>query len=450
MKKWLFLTAAVAANSLAWAAGGMKIEVQIQGGQDRMAYLGYYYGDKQFLQDSLVLYSRGKGTFAAPEPLPAGIYFLALKNKGYFDLLLSDDQAFALSADTADWAGSLKAARSRQNELFFDFQAFTRSNQPRQSELMAELETAQDAQEQARLRAELDQVNARLEAEWRRVVAENPGTFFAVLLEAMNGYTEEDRFFAHMDFGHPGLLRTPLIHKACQMVLARNLNNYRPNELLIAELDSLIAKARPNPEAYQFVTTHFLNFFNTFQRLGMNEVFVHLADNYFLGGKADWFTPEATEQLAARTQELRASMVGQVAKPFEMERTTGEFVALDELPHHYVLLFFWKTGCGHCETASELLSEFYQEARAADADLELVAIYTYQNRDDWNKAIQEYGDPDWINVWDPEDKNNYHLNYYIVSTPIVYLLDQDRKIVAKRAGEDAIKALLDDLRAWMR
>ncbi len=52
---------------------------------------------------------------------------------------------------------------------------------------------------------------------------------------------------------------------------------------------------------------------------------------------------------------------------------------------------------------------------------------------------------EWLNVWDPYNTSNFRNNYDIYSTPVIYLLNKDRKIVAKRIGVDQIVQMMDNL-----
>ena len=51
----------------------------------------------------------------------------------------------------------------------------------------------------------------------------------------------------------------------------------------------------------------------------------------------------------------------------------------------------------------------------------------------------------WINVWDPERKSNFPVTYDIYSTPVVYVLDREHKIMIKRIGWETLPQVLDEL-----
>ena len=61
----------------------------------------------------------------------------------------------------------------------------------------------------------------------------------------------------------------------------------------------------------------------------------------------------------------------------------------------------------------------------------------------WLEYVQEHKLSQWTHVWDPYRKSNFSDNYDIYSTPVIYILDQTHKIVAKRIGVENVQPLLD-------
>jgi hypothetical protein len=61
--------------------------------------------------------------------------------------------------------------------------------------------------------------------------------------------------------------------------------------------------------------------------------------------------------------------------------------------------------------------------------------------DEWKKFIDEHHF-DWINVWDKYNFTNFRNLYDIYSTPTIYILDKNKKIIAKRIGVDQIEKFI--------
>jgi hypothetical protein len=72
--------------------------------------------------------------------------------------------------------------------------------------------------------------------------------------------------------------------------------------------------------------------------------------------------------------------------------------------------------------------------------------YTQYDKEEWkvfldDKDLHEDG---WMNIWDgPYPHSNYRDFYDIYSTPVVYVLDKNKKIIGKRINVENIKDLIE-------
>ena len=74
-------------------------------------------------------------------------------------------------------------------------------------------------------------------------------------------------------------------------------------------------------------------------------------------------------------------------------------------------------------------------------------------REEWKKFINEQGTGDWINVADinhdsegnPVASSDWRDKYDIYSTPVVYLLDKEKSILAKRINHTQIAEIINRL-----
>jgi hypothetical protein len=51
---------------------------------------------------------------------------------------------------------------------------------------------------------------------------------------------------------------------------------------------------------------------------------------------------------------------------------------------------------------------------------------------------------DWINVWDPERESWFWDSYDTSATPALYLLDKNRKIIAKKIDMETLDMILEE------
>jgi len=431
-------------------AQGYKIKVKVADLPTQEHLIGYYFADNQFVLDTVFSDEKGLAIFEGEEKLDGGMYFWVLPNKMHIDLIISDDQEFSVELDTTELYKNIKITGSTENTLFYNYQNFLQQQNEKYAILAQQKEAVGDNSDSAVIiQTEIENIQKIAENYWQKLATENKGTFFATMLTAMNGDVDKHfnfgYFFNYIDFSDARLLRSPVIHKAVRIVLARNLNQEKDANFIMTELDSLFARAKANKEVYQYVVGYTLSFFNSFQRLGMNYVFAHIADNYILNGNSDWFDEATLASISERNEIMKASFVGQKAHDLQMENVEGEVKTLYDIETDYTLLFFWSTGCGHCEAATEHITKFMKESNYA-SKFSVYAVYAKDDKKDWEEFIKKYETQSWTNVWDLEDKNMYHAYYYIVSTPILFLLNKNKEIMTIRAGDQPIELLMNEIR----
>jgi len=82
-------------------------------------------------------------------------------------------------------------------------------------------------------------------------------------------------------------------------------------------------------------------------------------------------------------------------------------------------------------------------------DFKVYAVQTKEELfNDWKKFIVENKLNDFVNVFDPIHLNNLKERFDIYSTPVIYILDRDKKIKAKRLSADQVVDLLKNFDAF--
>jgi thiol-disulfide isomerase/thioredoxin len=103
----------------------------------------------------------------------------------------------------------------------------------------------------------------------------------------------------------------------------------------------------------------------------------------------------------------------------------------------YLVLVFWAADCGHCQTEIPKLHESLKELKGIDHK-----VFAVQTKDElydtWRKFLIDKKLNDFIHVYDPVHINNLKERFDIYSTPVIYILDKEKKIKAKRLGADQV------------
>ena len=113
---------------------------------------------------------------------------------------------------------------------------------------------------------------------------------------------------------------------------------------------------------------------------------------------------------------------------------------------------FWDPTCGHCKEVLPKLDSFYQAKwKAAGLKMFAVAKETDGTKKDWMDFINEQQLQEWTNVYysKADDKARidggipgYSQLYDVQTFPTLYLLDKDKRIVAKKLTYQQIDEVL--------
>jgi peroxiredoxin len=219
-----------------------------------------------------------------------------------------------------------------------------------------------------------------------------------------------------------------------------------PAPIIIADIDSFMIRAKTNKEIYKYSLNYLLDFLLSYQKAGLNLVFQHLAYTYALTDSVDWLDEKAKAMIKKTADEWTSASVGNQAPELNMATINGDSIDLYSLNTHFTLLLFWKTGCGHCLNTVKALKVFYDQTDSLD--ISIFAVFTKTDKADWQAFLDEEGIQNlWYNVWDEKETTNYHSKYYVISTPLLYVLDQNKIIVSIWNGDEEIKKLIDNLQS---
>ncbi len=466
----LFLTFSLLLFSPSFAQKKQKdyyrIKVVIPHLPDKEVYLGYHFANKNYVEDTLKLDSRGRGIFHGSDTLPGGVYLLVLPSMRYLEFLVDEENRFfTIETDTTDFFKTMKFEGSKENSDFLAYQqTLSKLNRKLQS-LHQRLRANRSNDDSTQvLQEQIDAVNQKTEEINREIIMQHPGSFLAHLVAAMTppdipdfkvaekvsnrdsllwvmryGWLR-DHYFDGVDFSDERLLRSPVLYNRLNQYFNRIL--IQEPDSLIPQIDKIIARAANNEKVYQYVVIFLLNNYQQSNIMGLDAVYVHLAEKYYLAGKTPWTDSTLLVKLQERVDHLKPNLIGQKAHDLKMETLDGQWVDLYEIDAPYVVLLFWDPNCGHCKKAVPQLHEFYKEFK--DKGVEVMTIYLYDNKEVWKKYLEEHDCLDWINAWDPYQLTRFRLYYDIYSTPVIYVLDKDKKIIAKRLDVEVLKRFFEN------
>lgn len=444
------------------------IAVDLIGSSDSTAYLAHYFDGRIFADDTTLLVN-GKGLFSKEKKLDEGIYVIYLPSQKYFDLLMGKDQEFSISADPQNFIKSIQINGSDESKAFHDFQQFMKLQNDKSKELQDAYKNNKDnPKEKEKYKEAYKQADIDVRNYVQKLNQDYPnGSFvskFAQLtlspkipnfskeipkstpnrdkeIQRKSYLYNKDHYFDYVDFADNRFLRTPILKNKLEFFYGKILS--QNPDTLVKESTKLIEKSKSDKEFFQYLVQYSLNYTVKSKIMGMDAAFVNLAKKYYLSGQASWADSTLLSNIRERVIKLQFNLLGMKAQDLTMETPEGEYVSLSEVDASYTILYFWEPDCGHCKKITpRLKSEILDKYK--DKGIKVFAVCTQNEKKDWEDFIAEHELFDFINCYDPHYQTNFRIYYDIYSTPTIYLLDKDKKIIAKRLDIDTLKTFLDN------
>jgi hypothetical protein len=172
-----------------FAQSGYKLSFKIKGLKDTTAYLGHYYAENTYLDDTAKVDKHGSFVFDGKKNLPQGVYMRVMGPKGkiakVFDLVIGQDQEFTFETDTTDYIGHLQVSGDEDNKLFFDNIVFNKARHDEAEPYIKVLEDSTLKEDQKKAaREEFQKINKKVLVYQDGIIAKSPNSVTAKLLKA--------------------------------------------------------------------------------------------------------------------------------------------------------------------------------------------------------------------------------------------------------------------------
>ncbi|HNP33219.1 MAG TPA: DUF5106 domain-containing protein [Flavobacterium sp.] len=495
MKK-LLLTAVICLSSFfAVAQSGYEITINLKNCKDSLAYLTFYQFDKTLIKDTCTTIKDGKIVFKGKKKLEKGIYSLVSQGKAiYFDFFVDDNnQKLEMKSEASpNLAKELTAMNSPEENEFFryvefingknkDFQTFKQN---------AKLLTKKDSLALTRKQKDIeDEIHVYEEKFFEKHKGTYIGDVMNLKLEktlknipkASNGRPDsivayqyyKKHYWDNVDFKDDGTMRNPFFHVKVKNYFD-NVVVKHPDSVSV-EIDKMLDKTDQKSLMFKLLLAHFTYTYETSKLMGFDKVFVHMSDTYFKTGKADgiYDDPDVVQKIIKRADKLKPLLIGSGAQDlfmikaedfgkmkamgFEDAKNSEEmtnvyyknvdtvskmYVKLSDVKADYTVLLFWDVDCSHCQKEVPKLLDAYNELIKEKKDIKVYSVYMQHEGEKYLKYIDEHKLP-WINVYDGAHYNNAVEKYDVYSTPVIYVLDKNKIIKAKRIDADQLKTIIN-------
>ncbi len=470
MKKIITLACITVIVHLAKAQTGYNIDITLKPYKNSYIYLGYHYGKMKALADSVLLDENSKGAFKGNQPLAGGIYFVVSPRKEIlFELLIDKQQQFTITADSVGLPNSVVFTGSPDNTAFQHYTRFANTTGLALNNANQEYKTAKNNKDSAAITARIKNLSDKMQQHRDSLTQKQPNAILTALLLAMKEpavppaakhpkgkYDSvyafqyfKSHFWDDVSFTDERLIRTPFFESKL-VKYYKDLVSPNPDSIT-REVDHMLLYSRSNKEMYKYLLVHFVQKYVNPEYMGQDAVFVHLFEKYINNGQADFFTEQYKEYMTKRAYSLMANLIGQPAANLEMVDTLDKPLPLYKVKSDMIVICFWDPTCSHCKEVVPKVDSIYN-AKWKKQGVTVYGVMVDGGKELWQQFIREKGLKNWLHVYqlpsqhDAEansGKAGYRQLYDVYQTPILYLLDKDKRIVAKKLNYQQLDEVIN-------
>ena len=435
----------------ATVAQGFRIETTIKGFKDSTFIIGHYNGSStQFMpKDTAKADGNGLIVFEGNEELPGGLYVVLFPgNSRWIELLYSGKEPrFSISTDTTDIIGHMTVKGSRENEIFYEYQ----------NEIIRNEKKIQDYQKENN-DAKIKEIRDGFKLYRQKFMKDNEKMFAVKLLKMSsepeippapklaNGKTDslwvfnyyKAHYWDNFDFSDPRTLKTPFLEPKLDRYI-KNLVVQTPDSL-IKDADWIIKKASVNEVAKSRVVFYIANQYENPKTVGTEDLWVHIAEKYYLSGEMG-VSDESKKRIAEKVNTLKPLLVNKTFPALALADAAGKKISVQAIDASYTVLFFYAPTCGHCKESAPKLKAFYDKNKAVG--IKVMTISTEHNAEEWKSFLTTYHLEELINTFDTLKQYDFNRKFDVVTTPTIYVLDKNKKIIARKMPVDQLDDFLN-------
>ena len=405
----------------------VKIRVEIENLEDSLFYLLKYKSDKTYTIIDTTLVPNQKKVFKNKTNYPEGVYLLAdSKQNPIFEILLGKDQKFSIMIGDLMRNDTYIIKGSKETSDYFDIYAKTNYNKLYIKALESEIEYFPD---NAR---KIDSIKLNLNEYLESIKIKDRNSF----LKTYIGYNKEfivpqeyknkseqyiiDHYFDDKSLSDVRILNTRLLKNK----LDDYFNNYlskQSTNVILQKIDYLINRTTAG---YRDIPQNLLDhnvrdyiLWYLYSKYFDNDlIYIHLSDVYFSKLEINNLTENIRNEIVKRADILREITIGHLAPTFTYIDDEGNQIDLSEIDSKNTILFFYKPDCQKCIREKRILGLLKNRQK------DLTILYINISEENYHNVSQ-----------------NIAVQYDIKTTPTIYILDKDKRIIAKNIKAEDIE-----------
>lgn len=438
----------------AFAQQDLRIEAHIANLKPTKLILAQHFGGQLMPIDTAIVGVDGKVAWQEKGGIPAGMCRIIGMGRGV-DIFVSDLQQFSFEADAKDFIATIRFTNSPDNTLFFDYQ---REIRKRYQPLLAyRKQVGIKDDNDPRWQSRFKELNENVKQMVDSLYQQHPQSLATHFLKSyqepilpilpvktlsskdsiyLQNYVWE-HYFDHSFLSDERMIYTPTFPARFERFLSILPQLSQENAFRIC--DNIIQETKGTTELRKYVVGQLAQKTELTPNLSYDILYEHIVSNYVEKEPALW--DASMLQKLKEIKEIKENL--SIGKPFPvmyLSDIDGNERTFTSLQSEYIVLFFYDPGCQHCREATPKLTSL---AKLNEKQLQVYAISMDSNKTTWKSFIEEFKIQNFTNVRDASGKIEFY-KLGVLNYPTIYLLNQEKKIVARWLSVEQLAAYFDN------
>ncbi len=246
--------------------------------------------------------------------------------------------------------------------------------------------------------------------------------------------------FRNLDYTDPRLYKSGLLKDAIESHFWLLENSGNPLDKVFEEMkisiDAMLPKLASNENIFNEVTDYL---FDLLERHSLFQASEYLALKVLNEGSC-----AINNDLANQLETYRAMKKGNIAKDIIFEKTSfvnpaNTFTKLSEINSKYTVVVFGASWCPKCNEELPEIAKLYDKWKSKGVEVVFVALE--EDKKAFIDFVKKFPFPSYSDLkkWDSKIVKDY----YVFSTPTMFLLDNKRKIILRPNSVNQMDAWVD-------
>ena len=445
-----------------------NVDVTVTGLSNDTVYLANYYGARLYYSDTTVTDAQGHFSFKGKAYNECGKYAVVLPGPVFFDIMLVNEP-MEFRTTKSNPQGDMVVMKSDENIVFYDYLSYLNTKRDERTPHDAVLKDSTSSPLQVEIAKNAMVLMNSEVVEYQDALIDAPkdylfGKYLGMLRDPKipnapdhiddtrlwNYLWYRSHYWDRVDFSDPRMVRDGSFHQMIEKWWGQIIP---PDpDTLFFEAKKLLSQVEGNDDMFKYILHHMTFESESSKVMCMDKVFVELVNEYYVPGQVKWLNDDQLKKITDRADALKYSICGNVAHDITLPGLDGTtWESLHDIDARYTVMVVWESSCGHCKKEMPILQRIFEEWH--EKGLEIYAIGNDFEPEPWIEYLETTNYMDWTHVSDNPLINaqdsaaklinagitdlqslNFRTTFDVFSTPKLFLLDENKEILAKQIG----------------